>query len=196
MRIKAMAAIAAAALAATLTTAGAASATGTATSLGSVVLTEPNSFLQQSAGSGIIVLPLPSATAAYDSTAGASATFPVTAGAGSIPQFYGDLQLGGGLLIVDAFTHKAVTFHDLHFSIDNYYLTGVPDGFTTAVPLVDVGDNTLVSHQGAVPQTLASDANIDGAGGAYLDSALHTSFFGSDGSQVLGSIGITFTPAS
>jgi hypothetical protein len=195
MRFKAVALAGAGALAFTLTAAAPAGATGTAAS-GSVVVTESNAFLAQAAQNGIIIIPLPSATASYSSGTGASSTFPVTGGTGSLPQFFGDIQLGGGVLVVDAATHKSACFHDLDFSIVDYALEGVPDGGTASVPLVDVGGDTTVSSPGASPQTLTSNANIDPAGASYLNGALGTSLFSTDGLQVLGSIDVTFTPAS
>jgi hypothetical protein len=196
MRIKALALAVSSAVALTLASAGSAGATGTPAS-GSLVITEPNSFLQSSASAGVLIIPLPNASASYNSTTGASASFPVTGGTGSLPRFFGNIQLGGGILVVDCATHKAVQFNNVNFSIDNYYLTGVDAATGTTVPLVDVGDNTVVSNPAAVPpQTLTSNANIDATGGSYLDNALHTTFFGTDGTQVLGSLNITFTPAS
>jgi hypothetical protein len=161
---------------------------------GSVVIAESNSALQQLAQAGIVAVPLPPAGVSYSGGTGFSATFPVTDGTGDISNFFGTIQLGGGLLIVDAVTKKAVTFHQLAFSIDNYALTGVPDDTTTTVSLLDVSGDATSSVGGVLPETLVSGLSVDPAGASYLDTALHTTKITAN--QPFGSLNITFTPAS
>ncbi len=181
------------ALAATAVALPSASATGTPAS-GSVALTATNTFLSQALQSGIAAVPLPSATGSYDSTAGATVSFPVTGGNAVLPRFYGSLTLGGGLAFADGRTGKIVCFHQVAFGADTQALTAVPDGGTAPVALFDLGDNTVGSAVGVTPQTLTGDADVDPAGAAYLDKALNTTFF--TGGQVVGSLSVTFTPAS
>ena len=195
-RIKTLAFAAVTALAASTAIGASASASvATATpASGTVVVAESNAFLQNLAQAGIVVIPLPTATASYNSTTGASVTFPVTGGTGDISNFFGDIQLGGGLLVIDAKTHKSVCLHQVAFSIDNYALTAVPDGSTTPVSLLDVGDNATSSLSGVLPETLTSDADVDPAGAQFLNTALNTTAVTAN--AVAGSFNITFTPAT
>jgi len=184
---------AAAVLAATAFALPSAGATGTPAS-GSVALTASNAFLTQALQSGIAAVPLPSATGSYDNATGATATFPVTGGNAVLARFYGAITLGGGLAFADALTGKIVCFHQVAFGGDTQSLTAVPDGSTTPVTLFALGDNTVGSGNGVVPETLAGDADVDPSGAAYLDKALHTTFF--TGGQVVGSLNVSYTPAS
>lgn len=128
---------AAAAGLALIATAASATTASAAPAAGSAVIHESNAFFQQAAEAGIVAVPLPTATAGYDAASGLSASFPVTDGTGSIRDFFGHVALGGGLLFVDAKTGRAVTFHQLSFSFDDWAVTAVPDGSTTPVALFD-----------------------------------------------------------
>ena len=183
----------AAVLAATAFALPSASATGTPAS-GSVTVTATNAFLTQELKAGIAVVPLPAATGSYDSATGGTATFPVTGGDAVLARFYGSITLGGGLAFADALTGKIVCFHQVAFGGDTQSLTAVPDGQSTPVTLFALGDNTVGSGTGVTPETLAGDADIDPSGAAYLNKALHTSFF--TAGQVVGSLNVAYTPAS
>ncbi|MEV4561089.1 hypothetical protein AB0K51_29400 [Kitasatospora sp. NPDC049285] len=186
-------AAAAAGLALVATAASATAASATPAS-GNAVIRESNTFFQQAAEAGIVAVPLPTATAGYDATTGLSASFPVTDGHGSLPEFYGNVQLGGGLLLVNAKTGYAASFHQLAFSIDSWQLTAVPDGSTTPVALFDpAGDNT-VTRSGTTQSLNAASLVLDADGAQYLDTKLHTGFF--TAGQSVGSFAVTFTPAS
>ncbi|MFD8479359.1 hypothetical protein [Kitasatospora sp. NPDC059673] len=188
-RIAAAAAgLALAATAASATTASAAPAAGNA------VIRESNAFFQQAAQAGIVAVPLPTATAGYDASTGLSASFPVTDGSGNLAQFYGNIQFGGGLLFVDARTGSAVAFRQLAFSVDNWQVTGVPDGSTTPVALFDPAGETVVTKSGTTQNLSASSLTLDPAGAQYLDGKLRTSFF--TAGQSVGSFTVAYTPAS
>ncbi|MFC1417103.1 hypothetical protein [Streptacidiphilus cavernicola] len=161
---------------------------------GSAVISESNSFVTQSALAGIVSVPLPSATASYSSSTGLSGTFPVTGGNASLTLAFGSIQLGGSLLLVDARTLKSVTFSRLALDIDTFQITGVPQGSSTAVPLLDPAGDITIDVNGAVQTLAASDLDVDPAGATYLDAQLHTSFF--TPGQSVGSLTVNFTPAS
>ncbi|GJF31214.1 hypothetical protein KNE206_39140 [Kitasatospora sp. NE20-6] len=188
------AAVAAAALA--LVTAGAAASPAGAAvpAAGSAVVTESNAFFQQAALAGIIAVPLPSATASYDGSAGFSGSFPVTGGTGSLTDYYGQVQLGGGLLVVDVRTGRSVAFTQLAFSADTWQLTGVPAGGTAPVALFDPAGENTVTRSGAVQSLTASALTVDAEGAQLLDQRLGTSFF--TAGQSVGSFALTYTPAS
>ena len=183
---------AAAAIAATAVALPSASATGTPAS-GSVAVTASNTFLTAALESGIAAVPLPTATGSYDSASGATATFPVTGGNAVLARFYGTVTLGGGIAFADALTGKIVCFHQVALSGRTQEISAVPDGGTTPVNLFAFGDNTVGSANGATPQTLTGDADIPADGAAYLNQALHTTFF--TAGQAVGSLTASYTPA-
>ncbi|MFJ4666384.1 hypothetical protein [Kitasatospora purpeofusca] len=161
---------------------------------GSAVVTSSTTFLKDQALNGIVVIPLPTADPAYDSTTGITTTFPVTGGSGDLPAYYGDIDLGGGLLFINLFTGKSATFKQLHFSVGNWQITGVPVGGTSPVALLDPAGDSQVSRANGVQTLTSTDLQVDPAGAQYLDTKLKTSFF--KGGQSVGSLAINFTPAS
>ncbi|WP_327679214.1 hypothetical protein [Kitasatospora sp. NBC_00458] len=163
-------------------------------STGSAVVNSSTAFLKDQALNGIVVIPLPTASPSYDSVTGISTTFPVTAGSANLSGYYGDIDLGGGLLFVNVFTGKSATFKKLHFSVDNWQITGVPVGGTESVALLDPAGNSQIGRNGTTQTLASSDLQIDAAGAQYLDSKLNTSFF--KGGQSVGSFALTFTQGS
>ncbi|MFJ2779352.1 hypothetical protein [Kitasatospora sp. NPDC087315] len=161
---------------------------------GSVVVHENTTFLKDSALNGVVVIPLPSATPSYDNTSGFSTTFPVTGGQVNLPAYYGNIQLGGGLLFINVFTGKSAVFKQLAFSADNWQLTGVPVDGTAPVALLDPAGDTQVTKVGATQTLTAADLQVDAEGARYVDSKLNTTFF--KGGQSLGSLSLTFTAGS
>ncbi|MFF2815086.1 hypothetical protein ACFVT9_06040 [Kitasatospora cineracea] len=186
-------AAAAAGLALIATVASATSASATLAT-GSAVINESNAFFQQAAQAGIVAVPLPTATAGYDASTGLSASFPVTGGTGGLRDFFGGVQLGGGLLFVDARTGSAVSFHQLSFSFEEWTVSAVPDGSTTPVALFDPAGNNALSYNGTTQHLSAESLVLDAAGAQYLDGKLHTTFFAAG--QSVGSFAVTYTPAS
>jgi len=159
---------------------------------GSVTLTADNNFLIQQAKAGIVTIPGSPATTTISSTGVVTVTLPVTGGNANVAILGGTLDLGGSLKFVDVKTHKCVTFTSLEVSYDSGQLTGVPSGGTTQVPLDDLSGNISFSVQGST-QSLTSDSiTIDPAGASYLDSSLHTSFYGTGGQNVA-SFSTTYT---
>ncbi|MGW6917860.1 hypothetical protein ACWGB8_29145, partial [Kitasatospora sp. NPDC054939] len=163
-------------------------------STGSAVVTSSNAFLRDSALNGIVVIPLPTASPTYDSTTGISTTFPVTGGAANLPAYYGDIQLGGGLLFVNVFTGKSATFKKLSFRVDTWQITGVPVGGTEPVALLDPAGDNQVANTGGVQTLKASELQIDAEGAAFIDGRLNTGFF--KAGQSVGSLSLTFTQGS
>ncbi|MEV4615009.1 hypothetical protein AB0K43_20790 [Kitasatospora sp. NPDC049258] len=161
---------------------------------GSVVVNESNTFFQQAALAGIIALPLPSGTGSYDGTTGLSATFPVTGGVADIPQFYGNIELGGSLLVIDVKTGRSLVFKQLAFSVDSWQLTGVPAGATTPIALADPAGDARVTRTGTLQTLTSADLTIDAQAAQLLDQKLNTTFFAEGRS--IGSLAVNFTPAS
>ncbi|GLW70811.1 hypothetical protein Kpho02_31100 [Kitasatospora phosalacinea] len=189
--VRIAAAVAGLALAATAASATSASA---APATGSAVIHESNDFFQKAAQAGIVAVPLPTATAGYDPASGLSASFPVTGGEGRMNNFFGGVDLGGGLLFVDARTGSAVSFHQLGFAFDTWAVTAVPDGSTTPVALFDPAGNNSITSSGSTQNLTADALVLDAEGAQYLDGRLHTTFF--TAGQTVGSFTLSYTPAA
>lgn len=167
-------------------------ATTTAPS-GSAVITVDQQFLANTALNGIVVLPLPSATA-DDTNNVLTTTFPVTGGVANIPAFNGSVQFGGGLLFVNLNNGKNVAFKQLDFAVRAWNFSGVPDGGTTSVALLDPRGFTQRGRTGTTQTVSATSLQVDAAGAQYLDTALGTTYF--TGGQSVGSLALSYTPGS
>ncbi|GAA1268501.1 hypothetical protein GCM10009665_66430 [Kitasatospora nipponensis] len=189
----AVTAVAAAALAVTALGDTALASTTSTAPAGSLVIQEDTTFLQQSAQNGIIAIALPNATPGFSTTSGFSASFPVTGGSANLGGYYGNIQVGGGLLLVNLKTGRTVIFNNLAFSADNWAITGVPLGESAPVNLLDPAGNNVVTKTGATQNLTADDLEIDPAGASYVDTKLATTFF--QGGQHTGTLALTFTPA-
>ncbi|MFD8321800.1 hypothetical protein ACFVZ3_17610 [Kitasatospora purpeofusca] len=187
--------LAAVATAVVLATTGAATSASAATpATGSAVVNESNTFLINSLSAGVMVFALPTATGSYDSATGLSAAFPVTGGSANLPAFYGDVQLGGGLLFINLRTGKTAVFKNLAFNVGNWQITGVPQGGTSPVALLDPAGDSSVTGNAAASTLTASDLQVDEEGAKYLDTKLNTSFF--TAGQSVGSLNLTFKAGS
>ncbi|MET8546009.1 hypothetical protein ABZW03_36070 [Kitasatospora sp. NPDC004799] len=168
-------------------------ATATAAS-GQAVITADLNFLTDAALNGILVVPLQPADPNADPATGLTVTLPVTGGAANIPSFYGHVEFGGGLLFLNLRTGKSVTFKQLDFTVARGYFTAVPNGSDTPVPLLDPRGSNVISRTGTTQYLKSSSFQVDPAGANYLDTNLGTSYF--TGGQQIGSLALTFTPAS
>ncbi|MCX4747838.1 hypothetical protein OG455_20335 [Kitasatospora sp. NBC_01287] len=193
-RLAVTAVAAAAALAVTGLSDTALAATATTAPTGSLVVQEDSTFLKDAAASGIIAIALPNATPGFTSGTGFSATFPVTGGTVNLPGFYGNVSLGGGLLLVNIKTGKVAVFNKLAFSADNWAVTGVPLGQSAPVLLLDPVGNTSVTTSAGTQTLTSDDLEIDPAGAQYADTQLGTTFF--TAGQHAGTANLTFTPGS
>lgn len=190
-RVRVAATAAATAVLAVTGLSGAAVAATPAAPTGSLVIQEDATFLQQLASAGIIAIALPAATSAYSSGTGLSASFPVTAGSVSLVGYYGNVQLGGSLLLVDVRTGRTAVFNKLAFSADSWAITGVPLGATAPVSLLDPVGNTAVAQSGPTQTLTSDDLEIDPAGAQYADTQLNTTFF--TAGQHTGTLALTVT---
>ncbi|MFB6893974.1 hypothetical protein ACFCX4_32190 [Kitasatospora sp. NPDC056327] len=189
-----LAAVATAVVLATTGAAASATAEAATPATGSAVVNESNTFLVNSLSAGVMVFALPTATGSYDSTTGLSASFPVTGGSANLPAYYGDVRLGGGLLFINLRTGKSAVFKDLAFNVTTWQITGVPQGATAPVALLDPAGDTSVSGNAAGGSLQASDLQVDEEGAKYLDTKLNTTFF--TPGQSVGSLSFTFKAGS
>ncbi|MFD7449442.1 hypothetical protein [Kitasatospora sp. NPDC059827] len=160
---------------------------------GSAVITVDQQFLANTALNGIIVIPLPSATA-DDTNNVLTTTLPVTGGVANIPAFNGHVQFGGGLLFVNLNNGKNVAFKQLDFGVRAWNISGVPVGGTAPVPLLDPRGFTQRGVTGTTQTLSASSLQVDAAAAQYLDTALNTTYF--TGGQSVGSLALSYTPGS
>ncbi|GAB2741029.1 hypothetical protein [Kitasatospora kifunensis] len=174
---------------------GSALAAGTTTTApsGNLVVQEDNTFLQNAASNGVIAIALPNATPGFSTSTGFSATFPVTGGAVNLNGFYGNVQLGGGLLLVNVTNGHTVIFNNLAFNADQWSFTGVPLGQSTAVKLFDPA-RPVITAKGTTQTLQSSDLEIDAQGASYADTNLGTTFF--TARQHAGTGVLTFTAGS
>lgn len=157
---------------------------------GTVSVTIPLSFLGQLAKAGVVEFPVPLSEASIDTTdQTATVTFPVTGGDGDIRAFFGSVDLGGQFVIASV-KGKEVILGSLDLNLENGDIEAIPAGSSTPVPLLDLGGD-LSDNPGTTSQGVnASEINIDPAGAAYLNSALHTSAFAAG--QNVGSMAATW----
>lgn len=194
VRIAAAAAVLTAALAVTGPGGSAlAAAPATTTASGSLVVQEDSTFLQNAASNGILAIALPNATPGFSAATGFSATFPVTGGAANLNGFYGTVQLGGGLLLVNVTNGRTVIFTNLSFNAGQWAVTGVPLGQTTPVKLLDPA-RPVITAAGATQTLTSSDLEIDAQAASYADTNLATTFF--TARQHAGTGVLTFTAGS
>ncbi|MEZ0069091.1 hypothetical protein ABIA32_005134 [Streptacidiphilus sp. MAP12-20] len=174
--------------------ASAPSAVATTPASGSLVLTESSAYIKSALIEGIGVVVGSPATASWSSTTGLSGAFPVTGGDAVLNQYVGSVQFGGTLVVMDARTRRSVTFTQLAFDDFNGVFTGIPQGGTTPVPLLDPSGDLSVSVNAGVQTFTASETDLDPAAATYLDHALNTAFF--KAGAVVGTLAVNFTPAS
>jgi hypothetical protein len=94
---------------------------------GSASLAIPDTFLVGLAKSSIIVLPESPVTSS-DASGADTFTLPVAGGNGEVGNFYGTLNLGGSINIVDAATGKSVAITGIELNFFTGALTGIFPG--------------------------------------------------------------------
>ena len=162
---------------------------------GSLVLTASTAYVKSALVDGIGAVVGSPATATYDAANGVSATFPVTGGNLNLGGYSGAAQFGGSIVVMDARTRRSVTFTQLAFDDLSGTVTGVPQGSTTPVALLDPSGDLNIGTSATGAQTLtASETDLDPAAATYLDHALCTAFF--QAGTAVGTLTLTFTPAS
>ncbi|MBN9620920.1 MAG: hypothetical protein J0H43_14500 [Actinobacteria bacterium] len=177
------------------TVAGSASAAaGDPITGGTTTFAVPADTILGGAVSGVVAVPTSPATISYDQAANAADyAFPVDGGDGSVVAAYGSVEHAGGLVIADYQTKRSVSFTALTFSLETLTVSATPSDGGAPVVLLDVdGTHTFSRNAGTgLEEYTGTDVEIDPAGAAYLDSALHTTAF--QGGQHVGSFDTTFT---
>jgi hypothetical protein len=159
---------------------------------GTVTVTVPLSYIAQLAKAGVAVYPTPLSELSVDKTnQTATITFTVTGGNGDVSVFFGQVDLSGSLVAVDANGRK-VTVGSLDLNLSNGVIEGIPAGSSTPVPLLDLNGSIQNSVNGTSETYSASELDVDPAGAAFLNSALHSTAF-TAGQNTGGSMAASWT---
>ena len=119
---------------------------------GSASLAIPDTFLVGLAKSAIIVLPESPVTSS-DATGADTYTLPVTGGNGEVSNFYGTLDLGGSINVVDAATGKSVAITGLELNFFTGALTGTFPGAAKHTTLAYLNGDMSESSSAGPPAT-------------------------------------------
>jgi hypothetical protein len=119
---------------------------------GSASLAIPDTFLVGLAKASIIVLPESPVTSS-DATGADTYTLPVTGGNGEVSNFYGTLDLGGSINVVNAAKGKTVAITGLQLNFFTGALTGILPGSTTHTTLAYLNGNMSESSSAGPPAT-------------------------------------------
>jgi hypothetical protein len=145
------------------------------------------------AKAGIVVFASGTATSSWNSNA-VSYSLSVNGGTGEVSNFFGFVNLGGKLRVVNAKNGKAVVLSGLSLSFDTGVISAKPVGGTGRIALADVGGNLSTDTSAGPPptETFSCDGlTLDSAGARYLDSKLMTTAF--KAGDTLGGFTTTFT---
>jgi len=191
-RLAALGAGVATAIAVATTAAGPALA-DTADTGGTATITMGGAYATSLAKAGIVVFASGTATSSWNNGA-VSYNLSVTNGTGEVSNFFGFVNFGGKLRVVNGQNGKAVVLAGLSLSFDTGIVSAKPVGATSRVSLADIGGSLSTSTSAGPPptETFSCDAlTLDSAGASYLDSKLGTKAF--KAGAVLGGFTTTFT---
>jgi hypothetical protein len=168
---------------------------------GTVAVTVPFSYIAQLAKAGVVAFPVPLSELSVDKSAQTvTITFNVTGGNGDVSVFFGQVNLSGTLTFATidrdhhkaAIHHREVTVGSLDLNLANGVIEGIPAGSSTPVPLLDLNGNISDSVNGTSETYGASELDVDPAGAAYLNNALHATAF-TAGQNTGGSLAASWT---
>jgi len=182
----------ASAIAIATTTTGSALADTTDTG-GTASISMAGSYSLSLAKAGVIVFASGTASESWNSGIVAY-NLTVTGGNGEIANFFGSVDLGGHLRVVNAKNGKAVILSSLSFSFDTGIISARPLGGTARVALADVGGDLSTDSSPGPPatETFSCDGlTLDSAAAKYLDSKLGTTAF--KAGAALGGFTTTYT---
>lgn len=145
------------------------------------------------AKAGVVVFASGTASSSWNKGV-ASYNLSVTGGTGEVSNFFGFVNLGGKLRVVNAKNGKAVVLSGLSLSFDTGIVSAKPVGSTTRIALADIGGNLSTDSSPGPPatETFSCDGlTLDSAGAKFLDSTLKTTAF--HAGDTLGGFTTTFT---
>lgn len=109
-----------------------------------------------------------------------SYTFSVTGGNGEVSTYYGTIDLGGTLVVINAKTGKTVTVANLELNYFTGAITGHINGSTTSTTIANLGGDLSQSTSAGPPafETFTADQLLVAAKGARaLNTAPSTTAF-------------------
>jgi len=107
-------------------------------------------------------------------------TMPVTGGNGEVGNFFGTVELGGSLFVINAKAGKTVKITGLEVNFFTGALTGVFPGQTQHTPLGFFGGNMSTSSDPGPPATetfSADEVDLSAKAATALNTALKTTVF-------------------
>jgi hypothetical protein len=146
---------------------------------GSASLAVADTFLVGLAKSAIIVLPESPVTSS-DASGADTFSLPVTGGNGEVSNFYGVLDLGGSINVVDAATGKSVAITGIELNFFTGALTGSFPGGTRHTTLAYLNGNMSDSSNAGPPATetfSCDELNLSLKAATALNTGLGTKAF-------------------
>jgi hypothetical protein len=151
----------------------------TADTGGTAAISTPRAIVVGLAKSTIIMLPGNPASSSYAKGADI-VTLPVTGGNGEVGNFFGTVNFGGRLIIINSKAGKTVTITSLKLNFFTGALTGVFPGGTTQTALAYTGGNMSASSDPGPPATetfSCDELHLSGKAAKALNTDLNTTVF-------------------
>jgi len=151
----------------------------TADTGGTATINLTSAYLANLANSNVIVLPGAPVTSSFASGLDAY-TLPVAGGDGEVTIFFGKVDLGGTLVLINAKAGKPVTVTNLQVNFFTGALTGQLPGGTTQTALAYFGGNEATSTSAGPPATesfSADQLSLSGKAAKALNTRLNTTAF-------------------
>ena len=151
----------------------------TADTGGTATVSLTSAILVNLAKSNVIVLPGSPVTSSYANGLDAY-TLPVTGGDGEASIFFGKVDFGGTVVLVNAKAGKTVTITNVQLNFFTGALTGVLPSGTTQTALAYFGGNESISSSAGPPATeffSADQLNLSGKAAKALNTDLNTTTF-------------------
>jgi hypothetical protein len=151
----------------------------TADTGGTATISMTGSFLTGLAKSNVVVLPGTPTTSSYANGLDAY-TVPVTGGNGEVSTFFGTVDLGGSLVLINGASGKTVTITNLELNLFTGALTGAFAGGTHQTALAYLTGDISTSSSAGPPatETLSADEiHLSLKAAAALNTSLATTVF-------------------
>jgi len=151
----------------------------TADTAGTATISLTSTYLATLAKSNVIVLPGAPVTSSFASDLDAY-TLQVTGGDGEVSVFFGKVDLGGTLVLINAKAGKTLTISNLRVNFFTGALTGQLPGGTTQTALAYFGGNEATSTSAGPPATESFSADqltVSGKAAKALNTGLSTTAF-------------------
>jgi hypothetical protein len=151
----------------------------TADTGGTATISLTSTYLLNLAKSNVIVLPGAPVTSSFANGLDAY-TLPVTGGNGEVSIFFGKVDFGGSLVLLNGKAGKTVTITNVQLNFFTGALTGQLPGGTTQTALGYFGGNEATSTSAGPPATesfSADQLNLSGKAAKALNTDLNTTAF-------------------